>query len=60
MLGMHATRVKRKVYRVVLVFPYGITRSVFVRDKDRVRAEQHALKKYPSAVRVDYSPYPQN
>lgn len=52
--------VGRKTYRVTLVFPNSVTRSVFVKDKNRVKAEQHALKKYPRAIRVDRSPFPLN
>lgn len=57
---MNVTREKRKVYRVVLVFPFGITRSVFIRDKNRVLAERHALRKYRTALSVDHSPFPLN
>jgi hypothetical protein len=51
---------KKQVYRVVLRFPPGITRSVFVKERSRAKAEKAALRKYPDAIRVDRSPYPQN
>lgn len=51
---------KEQVFRVTLVFPLGVTRSVFVKAKNRSTAEKRALRKYPSATQIDRSPFPQN
>ena len=53
-------KTKRQLYRVVLVFPLSITHSVFVKERSRTKAEEYALRKYPNAIRVDRSPFPQN
>ena len=54
---MTANRRKRaKTYRVMLFFPGGLSRSVFVSGKNRRDAEKHALAKYPSATGVDRHP----
>lgn len=51
---------KKQVYRVVLRFPPGITRSVFVKERSRAKAEKAALRKYPDATGIDRLPHPQN
>lgn len=51
---------KEHVYRVTLVFPLGETRSVFIKANSRSKAEKRALRKYPLAIQVDRSPFPQN
>ena len=51
---------KEKVFRVTLVFPLGVTRSVFIQANNRAKAEKKALRKYPSATQIDRSPFPQN
>jgi hypothetical protein len=50
----------QQVYRVTLVFPLGVTRSVFVKGRNRANAEKRALRKYPTATGVDRSPFPQS
>lgn len=57
---MKSKQDRRKVYRVVLAFPLGMSRSVFVKAKNKQQAERRALRKYPAATGVDRSPYPQN
>jgi hypothetical protein len=51
---------KEKVFRVTLVFPLGDSRSVFIKANNRSKAEKKALRKYPSAIQIDRSPFPQN
>jgi hypothetical protein len=51
---------KQTMYRVVLRFPLTITRSEFVRAKNREDAERRALKRNPTAIGIDHSPFPQN
>ena len=53
-------RKKEQVYRVTLIFPLGVTRSVFVKANSREKAERRALRKYSTAIHVDRSPFPQN
>jgi hypothetical protein len=53
-------RKREQVYRVTLVFPLGVNRSVFVKAPNRTKAERRALKKYPNAIHVDRSPFPQS
>ena len=53
-------KTKRQLYRVVLVFPLGISHSVFVKERSRAKAEEYALRKYPRATGIDRSPSPQN
>jgi hypothetical protein len=54
------SRRNSRMYRVVLVFPLGETKSVFVKAKNQRGAERRALRKYPNAIQVDRSPYPQS
>lgn len=51
---------KRKMFRVVLKYDLGLTRSVFIRAMTRDEAERRALRRYPSAIAIDHSFYPQN
>lgn len=51
---------KKLIYRVVLKFDFELTRSVFVKAKNREAAERLALKRNPTAIKVDRSPFPQN
>lgn len=48
------------MFRVVLAYGGGITRSVFIKAKTRAAAEEKALRRYPKAIGIDHSPYPQN
>lgn len=49
---------RKLVYRVVLQFGNGLTRSVFIRAKNRAEAERRALYRYPKAIAIDHSPNP--
>lgn len=49
----------QKVFRVVLISDFGIQRSVFIKAKNREKAEQLALRRN-RGTRIDRSPYPQN
>jgi hypothetical protein len=51
---------KKKMFRVVLKYDLELTRSVFIRANDRLDAERRALRRYPTAIAVDHSFYPQN
>jgi hypothetical protein len=51
---------KLHMYRVVLAFEFGVTRSVFVKAKSRETAEKRALRRNPTAIGIDRSPFPQN
>jgi hypothetical protein len=50
---------QKRVHRVVLTFPFGLSHSVFIRAYDRSEAERKALKQNPEATGIDYSPFPQ-
>jgi hypothetical protein len=52
-------REKQKVYRVVLMSKFGVSRSVFIEAKNREAAERKALRRHPH-TRIDHSPFPQN
>ena len=49
-------RKNQKVYRVGLVSDFGLKRSVFIKAKNREKAEQRALSQNPG-TRIDRSPY---
>lgn len=51
---------QKRVHRVVLKFPLGLTHSVFVRAYTRSEAEKKALRQNPDAIGVDYDPFPQS
>jgi hypothetical protein len=53
-------RKQEQMYRVTLVFPFNVTRSVFIKANSRSKAERRALRKYPTALHVDRSPFPQS
>jgi hypothetical protein len=50
----------KRVHRVVLRFPKGLSHSVFVRAYTRSEAEKRALRQNPKASGIDRSPYPQS
>ena len=52
-------RAKKKVWRIVLKYPNTISHSVFIREYDRGRAEEKALRQNPEAVGIDRSSHPQ-
>lgn len=57
---MGVTTQHKQMYRVVLDFDFGLTRSVFVYAKSRSEAERKALRKYPEAKGICRVPFPQN
>lgn len=50
----------KRVHRIVLKFPMGLSHSVFVRAYTRSEAEKRALRQNPKASGIDRSPYPQS
>ncbi len=50
----------KQLYRVNLVFKYNVTRSVFVKGRNREDAEKRARRRYPSAIRTSRSPFPED
>lgn len=46
---------KKHVYRVVLRFPFGVTRIVAIKARNRKKAEKSALRRFPAATQVDRS-----
>lgn len=51
---------QKRVHRIVLKFPYGLTHSVFIRAYNRSEAEEKALKQNPDAIGIDDDPFPQS
>jgi hypothetical protein len=54
------TKRTKRVHRVVLKFPMGLTHSVFIRAYTRSEAEKRALRQNPKSTGIDRSPYPQS
>ena len=50
----------KRLHRIVLQFPMGVTHSVFVRAYTRDQAEKRALRQNPKATGIDRSPFPQS
>jgi hypothetical protein len=48
------------LYRVVLKYKFGLSRSVFIRASSRSEAERRALRRYRDAVGIDRTMYPLN
>lgn len=53
-------KTQKRVHRVVLKYPMGISHSVFIRARTRAAAEKRALRQNPKAIGIDRSPYPQS
>lgn len=51
-------RKQKRVHRIYLRFPYGLSYSVFVRAYDRAEAEEKALKQHSDALGVNRSEIP--
>ncbi len=57
---MKTKKEQKRIHRVVLKFPLGLTSSVFIRSRDREDAERRALRQHPEAVGIDHPHYPQS
>lgn len=49
---------KKKVYRVVLAYPNTVSHSVFVKARNREKAEARALRQHPDASGIDRTRFP--
>lgn len=58
--GRQVTHMQKRMHRVSLKYPMGLTRSVFVKARGTADAERVALEKNPDAIGIDRSLYPHN
>lgn len=54
-----AKKPKHQRYKVVLGYDFGITRSVFIRARNREAAEKLAMRRNPKATHINRSPSPE-
>lgn len=52
-----AMKSKKKMHRINLVYPQGITRSVFYKARSRESAVKTALRRNPTAIGTSRSPF---
>jgi hypothetical protein len=51
---------QKRLHRIVLKYPGGLSHSVFIRAHTREQAERRALRQNPKSTGIDRSPYPQS